>query len=162
MSKSSSMSNPVYGNTAARNRRLVLYYDTTNTIVMKDTSTEPKSVQMNVARLITRSAWGRVTSEEDGENGLDGEIAPNNWQLAHDALSWAKPEVAGDGDQFKLKTYEEYLNETYPLNVGDHVEANAKTQKERTLAFAMAGGPGQKFKKTQEKMLACLELPKAA
>jgi len=78
MSKSSTMSSPVHGNTAARNRRLVLYYDTTDTLVMKDASIEPKSVQMNVARLLTRSAWGRVTPAEDG--GVDSEIVPiPNW-----------------------------------------------------------------------------------
>ena len=70
--------------------------------------------------------------------------------------------MARDGNQPELTTYEDYLKEAYPIEVGDHVEANARTRKERTLGFAMAGGAGEKFKKVQEKMLACLELPKAA
>ena len=39
---SSTMSSPIHGVTAARNRRLVLYYDTSNTIVMRDSEAEPK------------------------------------------------------------------------------------------------------------------------
>jgi hypothetical protein len=70
------MSSPIHGTTAARNRRLILYYDTTNTLVMKDSEVEPlgNSVQMNVARIITKSAWGRMT--EPADVGVDTEIVP--------------------------------------------------------------------------------------
>ena len=51
----STASSPIHGVTAAQNRRLVLYYDTKNTIVMSDPEAQPagNSVMMNIARIIT-------------------------------------------------------------------------------------------------------------
>ena len=45
-----------------RNRRLVLYFDVNYTILMRDSVMHGNmnSTQLNVARVIARSAWGRV------------------------------------------------------------------------------------------------------
>ena len=92
----STASNPIHGLTAARNRRLVLYYDTTNTIVMKDSEGQPvgNSVMMNVARIITKSAWGKI-SDTVAEAGVDTDINPKpTWELVHSNLTWTKPEAS--------------------------------------------------------------------
>ena len=56
---------------AARGRRIVLHFDINNTILMKDTAKGLSSVQFNVARIITKSAWGKVNPPvESDEKGL--------------------------------------------------------------------------------------------
>lgn len=53
---------------------------------MRDSTKDIKSVQLNVARIISKSAWGKVTPPvESDEKQLP------NWQLAYDQLSWDKP-----------------------------------------------------------------------
>ena len=89
------MSNQGAGQPQTRSRRLVLHFDIGNTIVMKDNSKDIKSVQLNVslqflkqnnvvtysifiqvARIISKSAWGEVTPPvESDEKQLP------NWKL---------------------------------------------------------------------------------
>lgn len=55
---------------SARGRRIVLHFDINNTILMKDTAKSLSSVQANVMRIVTKSAWGKilpvVESDADG------------------------------------------------------------------------------------------------
>jgi len=67
---------------AVRNRRLVLHFDLNNTILMMD-SAKGLGVVKNVQRVVTKSAWGVVISNESGENV---------WQLVHDQLTFSAPE----------------------------------------------------------------------
>ena len=61
----------------------------------------------------------------------------------------------------KLVNYHQYLVDTFPQE-GDNAEQNKAILEDRILSFARPGGPGSKFKNTQEKMLKALNLPKGA
>lgn len=62
-----------------RNRRLVLHFDINNTILMKDSVKGLSSIQLNVARIIAKSSWGKVSPPvESDEKGLP------TWSLVHD------------------------------------------------------------------------------
>jgi hypothetical protein len=53
---------------------------------MKDSAKGLSSVQMNIARVISKSAWGRVTPPVES----DASEVPQ-WHLVHDQLSWSRP-----------------------------------------------------------------------
>jgi len=148
-----------------RGRRLVLHFDINNTILMKDTSKNLKSVQINVARIIAKSSWGRVTPSAESDHNQGG-----NWALLHDQLAWTKPDISllkekdretESGDPVELVSYMDYLNEAYPLDRGN-AEQNQAIITDRLLSFARAGGLASKFKNISEKMLKALNLPKGA
>jgi len=81
------MSNPnVQGQ---RQSRLVLHFDINNTILMKDPAKGLNSVQMNVARIVCKCAWGKVTPP----NESDASELPV-WTFVHDQLSWSRPAQA--------------------------------------------------------------------
>lgn len=108
-----------------------------------------------VARIVCKSVWGRVTpAAESDEGGVP------HWILIHDQLSWTKPLIQGCED---LISYADYLKENYPVKDG-HPKAvqNKAIIEDRLNSFAKAGGPGAKFKNTAEKMLKALTLPKGA
>ena len=114
-----------------------------------------------MARIITKSTWGKVTPRVESDAR---EI--NNWSLAFDQLSWNRPEQAqlkeGSGNAEDLQTYWDYLQEAYPTKENENAEQNQKIIDDRVYSFARQGGPGAKFKNTQEKMLKALTLPKGA
>jgi hypothetical protein len=116
---------------------------------------------LKVARIISKSAWGKVTPpNESDEKQIPG------WQLAYDQLSWTKPENAPKdketGESIELRSYHDYLQEAYPVEEGSNVEQNRAIHMDRLLSFARPGGPAAKFKNIQEKMLKALNLPKGA
>ena len=141
-----------------RQPRLVLYFDINNTIIMKDQAKAIKSVELNVARIVAKSVWGKVTAAAE-----ETEVA--TWELVYGELSWSKPETAkrskGSEEAVELKSYADYLSEVYPTKGAD-ADKNKAIQLERILEFATATGPGAKFKSTQEKMMKCMTLSKAA
>jgi len=70
--RSSTFSSPgIVPSTAARNRRLVVYFDINNTIISKDPSAGITSVKVNVATNITKMAWGRVIESDQPEKEAD-------------------------------------------------------------------------------------------
>lgn len=114
-----------------------------------------------MARIISKSAWGKVTPPvESDEKQLP------NWQLAYDQLSWVKPENAPKdketGEAIDLRSYDEYLHEAFPIEGSDNTNQNKAIHVDRLLSFARPGGPAAKFKNIQEKMLKALNLPKGA
>lgn len=50
-----------------RSRRLVLHFDVNNTILMKDTAKGLTSIQFNVARIIAKSAWGKLSPPSESD-----------------------------------------------------------------------------------------------
>jgi len=128
---------------------------------MRNSAEEIKSVQLNVAKIISKSAWGRVTPPvESDEKQLP------NWHLAFDQLSWDKPANAPidkeTGSAIDLRSYDDYLNEAFPIMEGGNIVQNKNIHIDRLLSFARPGGPAAKFKNIQEKMLKALNLPKGA
>ena len=65
------------GSTGNR-RRIVLHFDLNNTIIMKDPA-KGLSVQMNTARIVCKSAWGRIATRPGNDDQEE-----KYWQLAHD------------------------------------------------------------------------------
>ena len=65
----------------------------------------------------------------------------------------------GQGSAEELVSYMDYLTEHYPTKDS---EQNKAIHDDRIHSFARQGGPGAKFKNTQEKMLKALSLPKGA
>lgn len=98
-----------------------------------------------VARIISKSAWGKVTPPVESD-----EKQIPSWQLAFDQLSWSKPENAPKdketGEPIDLKSYNDYLHESYPVEEGDNTEQNKAIHVDRLLSFARPGGPAAKFK----------------
>mmetsp|Transcript_42670 Transcript_42670/g.65453 ORF Transcript_42670/g.65453 Transcript_42670/m.65453 type:complete len:129 (+) Transcript_42670:35-421(+) len=122
-----------------RGRRLVLHFDINNTILMKDTSKSIKSIQMNVARVICKSAWGKVTPPTETDHSEVG-----NWTLLYDQLAWTKPDVALlkekdretlNGEPVSLVTYADFLTDSYPLK-GENSTQNLAIHHDRMLSFA--------------------------
>jgi hypothetical protein len=126
----------------------VLHFDINNTILMRDAAKGLNCVQYNVARIITKSAWGKVNPPvESDEKGLP------TWQIGHDQLSWSYPEnpsshailIANGETPPKLTNYYAFLKETYPTD-GPNAEQNKAIIEDRIISFARPGGPGAKFK----------------
>jgi len=71
--------------------------------------------------LLSKSSWGRlIPAAESDQNQIP------NWTLAHDQLSWNKPEyvqykdkVTGEMRETEVVSYWNYLEENYPVNGND-------------------------------------------
>ena len=74
-----------------RSRKLQLHFDLNNTIIMMD-GAKGLQVSKNLERIVGKSAWGVI----DGED----------WTLAHDKLTFAKPDLPGKPD---ICSYYEHL-----------------------------------------------------
>lgn len=124
---------------------------------MRDGAQGRKSVTHYVARIIAKSAWGRVVAAPES----DAAGVPH-WILAYDQLAWSKPQLQDGGALPEdLVSYHAYLEEQYPTE-GPNAEQNKALFEDRISSFAVQGGAGAKFKHTREKMLKCLSLPKGA
>jgi hypothetical protein len=66
-----------------------------------------------VARIVTKSVWGRVTPATESD-----EASHPHWVLVHDQLSWTKPIIEGGED---LISYADYLKDAFPTK--DHPKA---------------------------------------
>jgi len=112
----SSVSNPGISIAKShREKRLVLHFDINNTIVMKDSAKSLGSVEMNVARIVAKSAWGKVVPPPDGAD----EKEKPKWEVVHNELAWTKPEPIKDpesGEVIDIITYHDFLKEEYPVN----------------------------------------------
>ena len=128
-------------------RRLVLHFDLNNTILMSDPSKGLNTVD-NVARIVTKSAWGRLSSrKEDNEKVW-------MWELAHDQLIFAEPEHPNllanlpeltDALESNIATYMDYIDKVCPALKGDNVsqEEKAETEEKRNQMrhkFSQPGG----------------------
>lgn len=87
---------------------------------------------MSVARIICKSAWGKLNpAVETDHNDIP------SWQLAYDQLSWDKPDALvkdkDTGEPINLVSYLDWLTEFYPANKS---EQNKAIQADRILSFA--------------------------
>jgi len=109
---------------------------------------------------VAKSAWGKVTPPTESDVA-----GVPHWSLGHDQLSWTRPILPtadGSDEAPVLTSYNDYLVETYPTKGHANAEQNKAIIQDRLHSFARPGGPGSKFKNTQEKMLKALTLPKGA
>lgn len=145
-------------------RRLVLHFDINNTVLMSNKD-KNMSTADNVARIVCKSAWGRLTVPAKDQQYI--------WELVHDQLSYCKPEtpnllanLAATDAETKIVSYREYIDTAFQPLVGAESETD-KAEREDVRSkmqskFAQPGGAGSKFKNTQEKILKNLALPKGA
>ena len=102
---------------------------------------------------------------------MSGSGEEMNWQLAHDSLTFSKPETCNalthpEGEEnYQISCYEDFVQAKHPKLEGE-TEEQAKERCESIYSmrakFAAAGGAGSKFRSLQEKMLKALNLPKGA
>lgn len=127
---------------------------------MKDNAKGIGSVSANVCRIITKSAWGKVSPAVE----TDAEGVPR-WQLIHDQLSWTRPTLLTSPEiesPEELVDYWTYLREAYPDGEGKTSDTNKRIREDRILSFAEKGAVGGKFRNTRERMMKALNLPKGA
>lgn len=100
MSMSMSNASQVVIGKSNRNRHLILHYGINNTLIMKDTQNGVKTVQLQVAKLIAKSAWGCIEppadKDEEAKEGEDVALPKPVWKLMHPDLSWNKPAAKKD------------------------------------------------------------------
>ena len=143
-------------------RRLVLHFDINNTLLMNDKA-KGLNTYNNVHRIVAKSAWGRVCTQEDKSL---------TWELAHDQLIFCEPEhpnllhnLSDFDGKTRIMAYMDYVNETCPKLTDASDEAKQEREDQRmqmVIKFSQAGGLGSKFKNQTEKLLKQLNLPKGA
>lgn len=148
-------------------RRLVLHFDLNNTLLMFDNS-KNLGVVDNVARIVCKSAWGRLSCKKENNSKT------YSWELAHDQLTFSKPDSANllanlpacETEDWSLATFMDYIDAAFPALADDKSEAD-RAERESVRSnlrskFSQPGGQGSKFKNTSEKLIKNLALPKGA
>lgn len=148
-------------------RRLVLHFDLNNTLLMFDNS-KNLGVVDNVARIVCKSAWGRLSCKKENN------AKAYSWELAHDQLTFSKPDSANllanlpacETEDWSLATFMDYIDAAFPVLADDKPEAD-RAERESVRSnlrskFSQPGGQGSKFKNTAEKLIKNLALPKGA
>ena len=122
----------------------------------------------NVARIVCKSAWGRLSSTK-----VDN-VKQYLWELAHDTLTFCKPDNANllanlpqlEIEDWSIANYMDYIDAAFPCLTGSESEEEKAEREDcrnkMRAKFAQPGGQGSKFKNTAEKLIKNLALPKGA